>query len=250
LAGVSVDYYARLERGRAGNVSDQVLTAIEDALRLDPLERKHLRALVDARTTKPKPRPTTRPRARLGLRELVETMDPIPAMIQSRYMDILAINRAGRVLLADFDAMPPGHRNIVRWLLLDPVAHARYPDWNEVAATTVAALRAANDPRFPDPHLHQLVGELSVASPQFVTWWADYRLAKHSYGPKRLFHDAVGILDLHYETLHIPGSDGQTLTIYTAPRGSAADENLRLLLSWDATHTPAELPAHPTDHQQ
>jgi len=234
LAGVSVDYYARLEQGRIGNVSDQVLTAIEDALRLDTLERQHLRALVETRTTKVRARPAGRPAARAALHDLVEAMDPLPAMIQSRRMDVLAINRAGKVLLADFDAMPPADRNIARWLFLDPVARTRYPDWDEVARTTVAALRGANDPRFPDAGLGRLVGELSVSSPQFAAWWADYRLAKHSHGPKRIFHEAVGVLDLRFENFHVPHADGQTLTIYSAPRGSAADEKLRLLLSWEA----------------
>lgn len=239
LAGVSVDYYARLEQGRIGRVSDQVLSAIEDALQLDPLERQHLRALVDTTTTKVRRKPAERLIPRSGLAELVERLDPMPAMIQNSRMDVLTINRSGKVLIADFDAMPAKERNIARWLLLDPVARTRYPDWEYVARTTVAALRAAHDPRFRDPDLEHLVGELTVQSEEFARWWADYALANHSHGPKRIFHDSVGVIDLTYENFVVPGTNGQTLTIYTAPRGSVADEKLSLLLSWDATTTPA-----------
>jgi len=235
LAGVSVDYYARLEQGRIGNVSDQVLSAIEAALQLDDLERQHLRALVAVTTSRPRRRPAERMSARVGLRELVDALDPLPAMIQTRRMDVLAINRAAKVLIADFDAMPEGERNIVRWLFLDPAARSRYADWEQVAAVTVAALRAARDPRWPDDALERLVGELSVASTEFAQWWADYRLFKHSHGEKHFVHDAVGRIDLRYESFAVPDSDGMTLTIYSAPVGSAADERLRLLLSWDAT---------------
>jgi transcriptional regulator with XRE-family HTH domain len=235
LAGVSVDYYARLEQGRTGRISDQVLTAIENALQLDALERQHLRALVDVGITKARRRPAERLIARSGLAELVDRLDPMPAMVQNRRMDVLAINRAGKVLLADFDAMPAKERNIARWLFVDPVTRTRYPDWEHVARTTVAALRAAHDPRFHDPGLEQLVGELSVKSQEFARWWADYGLAKHTHGAKRIFHDAVGVLELEYENLCVPDTDGQTLTIYTARRGSPADEKLSLLLSWDAT---------------
>ncbi|WP_292988437.1 helix-turn-helix transcriptional regulator [Mycobacterium sp.] len=240
LAGVSVDYYARLEQGRIGRVSDQVLVAIENALRLDALERAHLRALVDVTTKKARRRPAERLIVRGGLADLVDRLDPMPAMIQSRRMDVLAINRACKVLLADFDEMPGKERNIARWLFLDPVARVRYPDWDQVARTTVAALRGAHDPRFQDPELERLVGELTVASSDFAKWWADYGLAKHTSGDKRIFHEAVGVLDLQYQNFCVPDADGQTLTVYTAPRGSAADEKLRLLLSWDATQTPDE----------
>ncbi|SDP44239.1 helix-turn-helix transcriptional regulator [Actinacidiphila guanduensis] len=249
LAGVSVDYYARLEQGRIGKVSDQVLTAIEEALRLDALERHHLRALVDTYAGGPRRAARTgtgsHESARVGLRELVGSLDPLPAMVQSRRMDVLAVNNAGKVLLTDFDRMQVRDRNIVRWLFTDPQARVRYPDWDEVASNTVAALRGARDPRLHDPELERLVGELSVASSEFAALWADYRLFRHSHGSKRLFHQTVGVLDLRYETFPVPGTEGQTLTIYTAPRGSAADDRLRLLLSWDATsRSETKSPGH------
>ncbi len=234
LAGVSVDYYARLEQGRIGNVSDQVLTAIEDALRLDRLEREHLRTLVaSGGVARPRP-PAPAPRARPGLHALVERMDPIPTILQGPRMELLASNRAARVLLTDFSAKPVAERNIARWLFLDPETRIRYPDWEEVAGPTVAALRANHDPHRPDPALSRLVGELTVASADFARFWASYRLFRHGHGTKRIFHEPVGILTLNYETLEIPDSGGQFLSTYTADVGSPSDEKLRLLMSWAA----------------
>jgi transcriptional regulator with XRE-family HTH domain len=241
LAGVSVDYYARLEQGRIGNVSDQVLTAVERALRLDPVEREHFRALVAAQcSTAPTIRPGRGP-ARPALAALVVSMDPIPAILQGPRMEVLAWNRSASILLTDFGARPPAERNIARWLFLDPATRIRYPDWEEVATSTVAALRAAYDPRVQDEALEQLIGELSLSSPEFARFWADYRLYKHGHGRKRIFHDAVGTMTLNYETLAVPGDDGQFISAYTADAGSADDEKLRLLMSWDAT--PEDVPS-------
>lgn len=205
LAGVSVDYYARLEQGRIGNVSDQVLTAIEDALRLGPLEREHLRSLVSTPPPGKARRPAVKPaKARSGIRALITAMEPIPAILQNSRMDILAWNRSAKVLPADFDAMSTKDRNVARRLFLDPTTRIRYPDWEAVAAPTVAALRAAYNPNSADEGLEQLVGEMT----------------------------------LNYETLSLPDSGGQFISTYTADAGSPSDERLRILLSWH--ETPAE----------
>lgn len=242
LAGVSVDYIAKLEQGRVGHVSDQVLDAISDALRLDDLERRHLRTLAAPKPLKPTA-PRARPRlvARPSLRALVDS-SPGPAMIQGPHMEILASNTAMRVVLTDWDAMPVAERNIARWLFLSPEARSRYVEWDSVAATTVASLRASHDPRSPDPELERLVGELSLASPEFASFWADYRLFKHTHGTKRFFHEAVGEFTLAYDTLDIPDSGGQTLCVYTAAPGSPSEEKLTLLLSWAATAEPDGAP--------
>jgi Predicted transcriptional regulator with C-terminal CBS domains len=239
LAGVSVDYIARLEQGRIGIVSDQVLNAISDALQLDELERQHLRALVAPQQRRVVRQQPARLFARPSIRALIDQM-PNPAMIQGPRMEILASNGSMRVLLTDWNAMPAAERNIARWLFLSPEARVRYADWEAVAATTVASLRAAHDPRHPDEALERLVGELTLASPEFARYWADYRLFKHTHGTKKFFHETVGEFTLSYDTLDIPGSGGQTLCVYTADPGSPSEEKLGLLLSWAAHDAGAE----------
>lgn len=231
IAAVSVDYYARLEQGRVGNVSDQVLTAIEGALRLDPLEREHLRSLVGPGSAKP-PRTSsaTESGVRVSMQTFIDAIDPVPAVLQGPRMEILAWNRAAAILLADFGAMPIAERNIARWLFLDQTTRTRYPDWEQIAAPTVAALRAHYDPRVPDEALERLVDELSAASDAFARYWADYRLFKHTHGRKRIFHPTVGAMTLNYETLDVPDSGGQFLSTYTADVGSRSEARLRLLM--------------------
>ncbi|MBF0815557.1 hypothetical protein IR155_03935 [Microbacterium paludicola] len=165
-------------------------------------------------------------------------MDPLPVIVQNRRMDVLAWNRAAKVLLTDFDALPARERNILRWLFLDPTTRTRYPDWEDVAGPTVAALRAARDPRRPDESLERLVGELSVASEDFARLWAGYRLYKHGHGAKRIHHESVGIMTLNFETLDIPGSEGDFMSVYAADFGSPSEEKLRILLSWAESSSP------------
>lgn len=235
VAGVSVDYYARLEQGRIGNVSDQVLTAIENALRLDPLERDHLRSLVGttpgASAHSPFP---AQLRVSASMRTFIDAIDPVPALLQGPRMEILGWNHAATILLADFDAMPRAKRNVLHWLFLEESTRIRYPDWEHVASSSVAALRAHHNPRVPDAALEKIVGELSVASEEFARYWADYRLFKHTHGKKRIFHPTVGVMDLNYETLDVPDSGGQFLSTYTADIGSPSEERLRILMSWNA----------------
>lgn len=225
LAGVSVDYYARLEQGRIGNISDQVLTAIEDALRLDELERAHLRSLIAPQNVR---RWAPNLKARPALRLLVEAMD-VPAVLQGPRLEVLATNRGARCLLADFDAMPPKDRSIARWIFLDPTARTVYPQWDDVAAPVAATLRANLDPHAPDDELARLVVELSDNSTDFARFWANYELYEHSHGRKQFFHELVGLMALNYETLTVPGSDGMFISTYTADLGSPAEEKLRLL---------------------
>ncbi|MGV9798958.1 helix-turn-helix transcriptional regulator [Mycobacterium sp. NPDC003449] len=233
LAGVSVYYYARLEQGRVGNISNQVLTAIEDALRLDELERNHLRTLIAPHQGEaPRPRPD-KLKARPALRLLLDAIDPVAAILQGPRLEVLATNRAARVLLADFDAMPPAQRNIARWIFLDPAARVVYPEWEQVAAPVAATLRANLKPHTHDAELEQLVVELSAASEDFARFWADYRLYEHGHGTKQFFHEAVGTMTLNYETLNVPGGDGVFISTYTADVGSPSDEKLRHLLTAD-----------------
>jgi transcriptional regulator with XRE-family HTH domain len=240
LAGVSVDYYARLEQGRIGNVSNQVLTAIEDALQLDELERSHLRTLISPQPPGPTRQRVAKLKARPAIRRLLDAMDPVPAILQGPRLEVLATNRAARVLVADFDAMAPAMRNIARWLFLDPAARVTYPQWDEVAAPVVATLRANLSPHTHDEELEDLVGELSEASTDFARFWADYQLYRHGHGKKRFFHEAVGTMTLNYETLNVPGDEGMFVSTYTADVGSPSDEKLRLLLSWSADAPDAQ----------
>jgi transcriptional regulator with XRE-family HTH domain len=234
LAGVSVDYYARVEQGRVGNVSDQVITAIADALQLDDLERAHLRTLIAPQPSCPTRRPDAKQRARPALRRLVDAMDPVPTMLQGPRLEVLATNRALRVLLTDFDAMAPSLRNVARWLFLDPAARTVYPQWDQVAPPVAATLRANMTPYARDEELEQLVAELTAVSTDFARFWADYRLYEHGHGRKQFFHEAVGAMTLNYETLKVPGDEGWFLSTYAADVGSPSDEKLRLLLSWSA----------------
>ena len=234
LAGVSVDYYAKLEQGRVGNVSEQVLVAIEDALRLDELERKHLRSLLSADSVHPQ-RPAPAVKARPAALAMINALDPVPAVICGPYLEVLGINHAGKALFDDFDAMPIRERNMARWMFLNPRAKQVYPDWASIAAQTVAVLRAAAVAGICNDRFTHLVGELSLASPEFARFWADDRLSEHTHGTKRFYHEAVGEMQLNYEALPLPGDQGQTVMVYTADKGSPSEEKLALLSSWSAT---------------
>lgn len=227
LAGVSPDYYARLEQGRAVNVSDQVLEAVAVALRLDELERRHLAALV-------KPRADAGVndslRVRPALRAMVGALNPIPAVLHGPRLEVLAINRAAAVLIHDFDAMPESERNMVRWIFLDPNARLVYPDWPEIAAQLVAILRVAAGRDTTDARLAEVVAELSEASPEFARWWADRNLFQHTHGPKRFHHEAIGTITVNYETMHLPADPGLSLILYTADPGSPSEAKLRELV--------------------
>ena len=227
LAGVSPDYYARLEQGRAVNVSDQVLEAVAVALRLDELERRHLAALV-------KPNADAEVngslRVRPALRAMVGALDPTPAVLHGPRLEVLAINRAAAVLIHDFDAMPESERNMVRWIFLDPNARLVYPDWPEVAAQMVAILRVAAGRDTTDARLAEVVAELSEASPEFARSWADRNLFQHTYGPKRFHHEAIGAITVNYETMHLPADPGLSLILYTADPGSPSEAKLRELV--------------------
>ncbi|GAA0443437.1 transcriptional regulator [Acrocarpospora corrugata] len=220
-AGVSVDYYTRLEQGRAGNVSDQVLGAVADVMRLNAAERSHLMDLVRPATAVARP-----VHRRSVLHALLHSLGPVPALLQTTPMDIVAINRMGRALLDDFGAMPRAERNLARWIFLNPKARIVYPDWAEVASTKVAFLRTAlgHDPG--DTRLRDLVDDLMERSPEFARFWADYRVVYCTYGTKRLHHPDVGTMTLDFESL-VPAADPDLhLIIYTGSPGSPSAEKL------------------------
>lgn len=221
LAGVSPDYYARLEQGRATNVSDQVLDAVATALRLDALERRHLAALLTSA-----PQAAAPLRVRPALRSMIDALGPVPAVLHGPRLEVLAQNRASAMLIHDFATLPAGERNMVRWMFCDPAARAVYPDWPDIAAQLVAILRVAGGRDVEDDVLARLVDDLSSRPPEFARLWADRSLFQHTHGPKRFQHDAVGTFTLNYETMQLPADPGLSLILYTADPGSPAEAKL------------------------
>jgi transcriptional regulator with XRE-family HTH domain len=231
LAGVSVDYYTRLEQGRHQHPSHSVIEAVATALGLDDAERAHLINLARDRVP-------TRPPAQQVRRELLDLMDGLtghPAFIIGRRTDVLAANALARALIADWYAMPARERNYVRWMVLAPEPRSLYPDWATVAAENVRKPRP-DARRYPDdPATRQLVGELAMKSDDFRRWWADHRVVERSHGTKRMRHPIVGELEIHYEAMNLPGDPDQTLFVYTTRAGSPSHDAMRLLSSWLAT---------------
>jgi transcriptional regulator with XRE-family HTH domain len=224
VAGVSVDYYTRLEQGRARNVSAQVLDALAQALKLDALERDYLYALAHPGGTPAGDAPPAK--ASAAVRAMVDALDPTPALLHGPFLEVLAVNRMGARLFADFMAMPVRERNLARWTFLDPRARVVYPQWDVVASQMVAILRRAAGTRGDNPRLVALVAELTAASPDFACWWADHRIFRHTHGPKTIHHELVGDLHLHYQSLIVPQDPDQYVVLYTAPPGSAAAASL------------------------
>ncbi|MEU5579847.1 helix-turn-helix transcriptional regulator [Streptomyces huasconensis] len=236
LAGVSVDYYIRLEQNRGPSVSDAVLDAIARVLRLDETEHAYLRTVA-----RPRPRPRTdksaAQRVRPGLRLLLDTLDRAPAFVFGRRMEVLAWNALGDALNG-WSRMTPAERSVPRQVFLDDPSRQCYPEWEAVAAETVAYLRldAARCPA--DAELCALVGELSVRSEAFRRLWADHQVKEKTHGVKRIIHPVAGELILPYETMTLPGDPEQILVVYMAEPGSESAERLALLGSWAAS--PAE----------
>lgn len=234
LAGVSTDYYTRLEQGRRITPSTAVLDAIARALDLDATGRAHLGHLVGAPAVRRKvPRPVQR--VRPGLYQLLDSLDNSPAMILGRRTDVLATNHAARVLFADFDAMPPPERNYARWMFTTELARNLFLDWEVQARSAVENLRldVGNDPN--DPAAEKLVAELSSVSEEFRTWWSEHRVFQRTYGTKRLHHPVVGELSVDFETFTMPGDADQALFVYTTQAGTPSRDALKLLLSWSST---------------
>jgi transcriptional regulator with XRE-family HTH domain len=227
LAGVSFDYYVRLEQGRTRNVSESVLDAVANALQLSPTERTHLFDL--ARPTLPPPRAEAQARIRSGLRRLVDTITETPAFVVNRHHELVAWNALAGALLVEFEPSAPRDRNLARFLFLDERARTFYRDWDAAARDAVATLRmsAGRDPN--DPVLNELIGELSVKSAVFRRRWADHDVKEKTHGTKQYRHPVVGDITLSYEALRLPADPDLTLMIYTVEAGSPSEEALRRL---------------------
>jgi len=239
LAGVSVDYYARLERGQLGGVSASVLDALGDALRLDEAERLHLRDLAVAAAAperKLRGRPQKAPSLRPSIRALLVGMTGAAAYVRNERADILAAND---LCLALYDGiLGELPLNLARFVFLDGRAHGFFLDWDEVADGSVGALRAAAGRNPLDRALTDLIGELTARSDPFASKWAQHNVRLHRTATKRLHNSVIGDIELTGDALELPG-EGLTLVAYTAEPGSAAAEKLALLASWRRTDAPA-----------
>ncbi|GAB3985364.1 helix-turn-helix transcriptional regulator [Actinoallomurus acanthiterrae] len=231
LAGVSVDYYVRLEQGRTNNVSEEVLQAVAQALRLDDDERAYLRNL--AKPTRSRRRPPRTERVRPGVRRLLDMAEGVPAYLIGRRADVLAWNRMAAAVFADFGALEPAQRNWGRMIFFNEDVRALFDDWTIKARETVAFLRLRAGEYPDDPELAALVGELSVKSEDFRRWWADHNVKDKSNGRKVMHHPLVGELVMDYESLRFPDDPDQVLVTYTVEAGSTSEANLRLLASWN-----------------
>ncbi|PYC78878.1 transcriptional regulator [Streptomyces tateyamensis] len=233
LAGVSTEYYTRLEQGRSGHPSAEVVDALARALRLDQAEREQLDDLL-ARPLPARPGPAAAQRVRPGLHLMLHTLEQVPALVLGRRTDVLAANRLAREVLTDFDALPATRRNLARYYLLDPAARDRVGDWARIAAETVAILRFEAGHHPHDRRLAALVGELTLRCPEFTIWWNDDRVLRRTHGSASYHHPEVGELHFAYESFQSPGDPDQTLCVYNAEPGSATADALRLLGSWTA----------------
>jgi len=244
LAQVSVEYYAKLERGALAGVSASVLDAIARALRLDEAERAHLIHLAQAANgssslTRSRRRPAKRWTPRPSLQWILDTITAGPAIIRNGRMDLLATNHLGRAMHSSlYDNDPSGQPNFARYTFLDDDSRRFYPAWDIAADTCVAILRteAGRDPH--DKAVHDLVGELSTRSQEFRQRWSSHNVRLHGAGTKQFHHQVVGNLEVAYESVDMISEPGLTLTLYAAEPASPTADALALLASWAST--PAE----------
>ncbi|PBC61884.1 transcriptional regulator [Streptomyces sp. Tue6028] len=243
LAGVSVAYYTRLEQGNGRNVSAEVLDAIARALRLTDAEHAHLTHL--AKPKQHKKKQAARPQqVRPALRQLLDSMDGVPAYLTGRRSDILAWNRMAAAIFGDWSEMPPQERNWARLVFLKPEYRDLYVDWEQKAIDIVCMLRMDAGCHPDDPRLSALVGELSVKSEDFRRLWATHDVKEKSHGLKHLRHPLVGELSLRFESFRLLDDGELALITYHAEPDSSSAEALRLLASWgtDATRAGAAAP--------
>jgi len=237
LAGMSIDYYIRLERGNLSGASDSVLEALAGALELDDAETAHLFDLARAATVAPRVRRKRSPQTvRPSVQRVIDAITTAPAWVRNDRGDVLASNELGRALyldmMADGGATPP---NSARFTFLNPKAQEFFADWERSADDIVAVLRSTAGKNPYDKDLSDLIGELSTGSEEFRTRWARHDVKHHRTGRKRLYHPIVGDLDLTYEALELPADPGLRINIYTAEPGTPSADALKVLASWAAT---------------
>ncbi|HEX4791073.1 MAG TPA: helix-turn-helix transcriptional regulator [Actinospica sp.] len=258
LAGVSIDYYIRLERGKETRPSPAVVDALGRALLLDPEELAYLRELAAqaARGAAPARTPAPSRTVRPTLKRMLEAVRPCPAYVIGRTNDVLAANPAGLYLLPGMADWPARQRNTIRYTFLHPQARTLWPDWEVKAQACVAHLRAVAgaDPDFPD--LLAIVGELTVKSPDFSRMWERYDVRRVGFGQKTFRHPEVGTMTLAHEVMEINRTDGQRVVVYSAEPGTT-DHDAMTLLDMKAadmldcrSNAGADAAAAPTAEQQ
>ncbi len=242
LAGISIEYYTRLERGDARGASDQVLDALARALQLDDVERAHLNDLIrTANANRPPRRRPTRERVRPSVRHILDTMTGTAAFVRNGGLDILSANPLGYALYSPAFLDPHRPVNLARFVFLDRASTQFYGDWDGIAHAAVGTLRAeaGRDPY--DPALTGLIGELSTRSPEFRVRWAAHDVKQYRSGVQPFHHPIVGNLTLDYDALEVPADPGLTIVAYTAEPDSPAQQALDQLATWASTrdHAPA-----------
>ncbi|MEU4427129.1 helix-turn-helix transcriptional regulator [Actinoplanes sp. NPDC024001] len=248
LAGVSTEWYVRLEKGHISGVSDDVLDAVARALHLDDEERGYLFDLARAaRPSRPAPRRRTSAEVPAGMQWLLDSMTMSAAFVNNDRLEVLAANALGRAMYAPMftgpSLSPNGQPSFARFNFLDPGARDFYADWDAAADTTAALLRAEAGRHPNDKVLRELIGELSTVSHEFRSCWAQHNVRLRHGGVKRFHHPTVGALELTYYSsrVDISAHTAYTLTTYTAEPGSVTEERFRLLASWAATEQPVDV---------
>ena len=242
LADISVEYYAKLERGAIAGASSSVLDAVASALQMDEAERAHLMDLARAAdgiptSGRPGRRTASSPASRPSLHWALEAITGAAAIVRNAQLDVVAVNALARAFYSSVIGDAGRTPNLARFQFLDPASRDFYPDWDLFAEMCVAVMRAeaGRDPH--NPGIQSLVGELSTRSDVFRQLWGAHNVRTHGAGTKRFHHPVVGELTLAYEELALTADPGHVLLIYTAEPGSPSAERLRLLASWRAGHS-------------
>jgi transcriptional regulator with XRE-family HTH domain len=246
LAGISVEYYTRLERGNVRGASEDVLNGIVRALRLDDAESAHLFDLVRAASAsalRPSRRGSAPERVRPSVKRIVDAMPGIPALVRNRRCDILHANALAQALYSEMYRSPIRPVNSARFAFLDPRARQFYGDWETSVHDIVAGLRGEAGRNPYDPELTDLIGELSTRSEEFRVLWAGHDVRFHRSGTKVLHHPLAGDLTLSYEVLELPADAGLELVTYSAGPGSQTERALAELAGWASARDRASMEA-------
>ncbi|MFF3752407.1 helix-turn-helix transcriptional regulator [Streptomyces sp. NPDC002018] len=245
LAGISVEYYIRLERGDATGVSESVLDGIDHALQLTDAERAHLRDLLGAGGGRPPASPTARPRLRAPVQRILDSMATTAAVVFTGRLDVIGANALGRALYEPMYADPVRPVNTARFAFLDPAARIFWRDWDRIADDSANLLRAEAGRTPCDAQLTALIEELSTRSEDFRIRWARHDVRSYATGVKHIRHPIVGDFELAYECTRL-ADPGQMLLMYTPEPDTPSEDALRMLASWAASKPSADQP-HPAD---